>query len=81
MLSLSKAAAIYAGLTTTPFVSLYGSLNWAEDFAEYATWSHFTTELQQPYRIVLSRKGAPDTVVEPTGTEQVQKRVKPLAQQ
>jgi hypothetical protein len=48
-----NAADLYRELQNTPFASLYGSMNWAEDLAEYVTWYHYTRELRQPYFIHL----------------------------
>jgi hypothetical protein len=37
-LPASQIPRMYRDLMKTPFVSLYGSVNWAEDFADYQTW-------------------------------------------
>ena len=37
-INISNAKMIYSGLKNTPFSSLYGSMTWAEDFAEAFTW-------------------------------------------
>ena len=50
-IKISKARRIYEELAETPFLSLYGSQNWAEDFAEMFTWRYFTKTLGQPYEI------------------------------
>ena len=71
----AQANALYRDLAETPFVSLYGSQNWAEDFAEYCTWYYFTTRLKQPYRIIISRKGTDETVLEPLKSERVRRRL------
>lgn len=52
-LSISSAQDIYDQLVELPFASLYGSRNWAEDFAEMAMWYHFTEKLGQPYEIKI----------------------------
>ena len=41
----SRALSIYRVLSHSPFVSLYASMNWAEDLAEFVTWYHFTKDL------------------------------------
>ncbi len=46
---------IYEGLSRSAFVSLYASMNWAEDLAELVTWYHFTEILKQPYEITVYR--------------------------
>ena len=52
-IKISDAHKIYQRLEETPFPSLYGSQNWAEDFAELFTWHYFTNTLGQPYEIDL----------------------------
>lgn len=79
LIPLSRAAAIYGGLRESPFVSLYGSQNWAEDFAEYSAWHYYVNQLQQPYRIRLSGKGgAAETIIEPLRSAGVMKRAAAL---
>lgn len=56
-LPIARAASLYRGLARSPFVSLYGSTNWAEDFAEYVTWYYWTQALHQPYTIQLLQDG------------------------
>lgn len=74
LIHVSEAPALYRDLEKTPFVSLYGSQNWAEDFAEYCTWYYFTSQLHQPYRIILSGDSTIDMIYEPMESDQVQKR-------
>ena len=50
---LADAPRVYDALQKTPFVSLYGSLNWTDDLAEYVAAYHLTEVLKQPYRIVI----------------------------
>ena len=50
-IKISEAHRMYQRLEETPFSSLYGSQNWAEDFAELFTWHYFTKTLSQPYEI------------------------------
>jgi hypothetical protein len=79
-LHLSQAPAVYKDLESSPFVSLYGTMSWLEDFAEYCTWHYLTAVLGQPYRIVLR---AGDTVVfddEPMKRAKVVARLKDLPQ-
>jgi len=54
---LSRAPELYRGLEQTPFASLYGSMSWAEDIAEFVFFHHLTRKLGQPYVIRVSRKG------------------------
>lgn len=78
LLSSAQAPAVYGGLKTSPFASLYGSRNWAEDFAELCTWYHYTGKLKQPYRIVWSDGDGTENVLEPMKSELVQRRLKDL---
>ena len=50
---ITDAMQVYEGLAKAPFVSLYGSMNWAEDFAEFITFYHLTNKLGQPYEVKL----------------------------
>lgn len=50
-IAMSDAVSVYQSLSLTRFASLYGGLNWAEDFAEYFTWYYLTNDLGQPYTI------------------------------
>ncbi len=47
---------IYDALSKTPFPSAYGSTNWAEDFAETATWVYLSKKLSIGY-IINIKKG------------------------
>ncbi len=49
------AQEVYDQLLTTPFISLYGTMSWAEDFAELATWHHYTEVLGETYQVILKR--------------------------
>ena len=66
---------MYQALEKTPFVSLYGSQNWVEDFAEYCTWYYFTAQLHQPYRIIISRDCMTEMIYEPMESALVQERI------
>lgn len=50
-IKITDAVKTYQELSTTPFVSLYGSQNWAEDLAEYMAFYHLTQILKQPFDI------------------------------
>jgi hypothetical protein len=50
-IKISDAFWLYEQLITTPFVSLYGSMSWAEDLADFVTFYHLTQVLKQPYEI------------------------------
>ncbi|MBI4802156.1 MAG: hypothetical protein HY796_06495 [Elusimicrobia bacterium] len=64
-LAFSEAPELYRGLAGSPFVSLYGSKSWAEDFAELAAFDMITRTLGQPYKITLSVPVARPLVFEP----------------
>lgn len=53
----AEMADVYAELKTTPFVSLYSYLSWAEDLAEYCTLYHFTQNLGLTYTISVVERG------------------------
>ena len=54
-IDISDAQALYEQFASSSFMSLYGCLSWAEDFAEFVTWYHYSNKLGQPYRIRLLR--------------------------
>ena len=77
VLPIDQAESVYKALGRTPFVSLYGSSNWYDDLAEYATLAHLTEKLQQPYRIVIrdKDKGEEVFVAEPMKSAIVRQRI------
>lgn len=52
---VASAVEVYQGLAASPFPSLYGAQNWAEDFAECFTWYFFTDRLGQSYTMGVKR--------------------------
>ena len=52
-----EASSVYDSLLESPFVSLYSSMNWAEDLAELVTWYHYNVVLEEPYVIQLYQNG------------------------
>ena len=78
-LRMSEAAEVYTELSHSPFVSLYGSLSWAEDLAELVTFYHITHVLNQPYAITITRKGEKILSVHPMESPEVRTRL-PLLQ-
>jgi hypothetical protein len=56
-LALTNAASLYWSVEKTPFASIYGSMNWAEDLAEFVTFYHLVEVLGLPYEIKFYRKG------------------------
>ena len=65
----------YVNLSKSPFVSLYGSQNWAEDFADMATFYYLTQILKQPYEIKIL-EGDNATTVFPMLSDKVKDRFK-----
>lgn len=76
---VSRAPALYRGLERSPFASLYGSENWAEDFAEQMTWYYWTHTLHQPYAIELHEDGEFDLRYEPMSSPLVLRRAETVA--
>ncbi len=74
-IGIDDAPALYERLARTPFVSLYGSQNWADDFAELATWYHFTVVLGEPYEVLLKRGPGAVARYAPMELPEVKKRV------
>lgn len=71
---VAKAIGLYEGLAKTPFSSLYGSRNWAEDFAEYMTWYYLTKVLDQPYEIQVFKDDKLELSYQPMSTQRVLQR-------
>lgn len=55
-IKISEAADRYRKLSESPFVSLYSSLNWAEDLAEYLTFYHITQVMRLTFSIEVYHK-------------------------
>ncbi len=66
---------LVSGFSQTPFASLYGSVNWAEDLAEMVTWYHLTSVLNTEYKIVVRERGEVVLEYRPMDSEKVRKRV------
>jgi len=73
--SITNAAALYRSLSHSPFCSLYGSVNWAEDFTECLTFFYLTRILALPYRIELAFNGEVIMSVTPAETKMVRTRM------
>jgi hypothetical protein len=58
-LSSRDMMTIYNSFMKTPFMTLYGSLNWAEDAAEVMAFYHMTQKMKRDYSITLYDKGKP----------------------
>ncbi len=55
-LAAAEAPAVCAQLKASPFASLYGSMNWADDAAELFLFDHLTRTLGRPYRYTCGGK-------------------------
>lgn len=73
-IDISHSQEIYKQLENTPFVSLYGSMNWAEDLAEYVTFYHLTQKLKQPYKISIYTKDKLNYSYEPIKSTQIRRK-------
>ncbi|MBN2439793.1 MAG: hypothetical protein JXJ04_00550, partial [Spirochaetales bacterium] len=74
-ISKNEAEAFYTRCGNTPFVSLYGASNWAEDWAESVTWYYFTGILHQPYEIQIYKAQELIMVMTPMDREKVKMRI------
>lgn len=74
-ISKKDAEALYTGCEKTPFASLYGSLNWADDLAEFYTWYYYTTVLNQSYEIRIYKGDTLMHTFKPMEGEKVRQRI------
>ncbi len=77
---VDRAPDVYRYLSRTPFVSLYGSRNWLDDLAEYATVYHLTEVLKQPYRITVRNNDKEVFAYEPMKSALVRGRIVQMKQ-
>ncbi len=70
----SDAPSVYRVLAGSPFVSLYGSQNWAEDLADFVTFYHITEKMKIPYVISVVVKGKEIINYRPMDNPEVNKR-------
>lgn len=75
-LKISQAAAVYGNLAKTPFVSLYGTLSWVEDFAETMLFAWLTQTMGQPYVIKVKKGDQVIYSVEPMSRPAVRDRLR-----
>ncbi|MCX7677720.1 MAG: hypothetical protein N2316_00735 [Spirochaetes bacterium] len=71
---ISKAKELYDAFSKSPFVTLYASQNWAEDFAETTFVYHIAKKLHQPYRIIVMRDGKASAIYKPNMNALLQKK-------
>ena len=77
-LKLSDSFNIYRELSSSPFVSLYGSQTWAEDLAEMLSFYHITEILKQPYAISVWKGQRLLLSVRPMDSPSVKVRLKAM---
>jgi len=77
-IKISEAENIYKDMSASPFISLYGSLNWAEDLCEFLTFYHLTEKMGMRYKIEIQQNGKTIHSVHPAQRAQVRKRFKSL---
>lgn len=79
-LDFKNAESIYDDLLTTPFISVYSCMSWAEDLAELATWYHLTEKMSQPYTIKIIDQNGMLKRINPLDNELLQERLSVLDQ-
>ncbi|WP_439558113.1 hypothetical protein [Dyadobacter sp.] len=72
---MALAPEVYQQLAKTPFPSLYGMAAWSEDVAELVSIYHMTTQLKQPFYIVVTKDNAEVARFKPMKNELVGRRV------
>ncbi|MCP4134285.1 MAG: hypothetical protein GY754_25145 [bacterium] len=72
--NIVRALDMYSSLSRSPFVSLYGSLNWAEDLAEFVTYYHLTQKLGEKYVISVKKNNKVLFSYEPMKSAAVKER-------
>ncbi len=77
-IKITDAVKVYKKLSKTPFVSLYGSKNWAEDLAEFTAFYHITQKLHLPYTITVKKNKKIIFKYEPMTSSKVIKRFKAI---
>ena len=73
--NISESIETYRKLAKTPFVSLYGSISWTEDIAEFVFFYHLTEKLRESYRIDIRNRKRLIFSLEPMKSPLVIKRI------
>lgn len=73
-LPISSTPEVYKALKQSPFATLYSMASWSEDLAETVTIYHLTRKMNQPYKILVKKKGATVFTYEPFTNKRVLKR-------
>jgi hypothetical protein len=79
LLRISDAPDIYRDLVRSPFVTLYGSLSWAEDLSELTSFYHITRVMQQPFTINVTYKDKIIRSIRPMDSQKVKERLGQLS--
>lgn len=79
-INISDARALYSRLSKTPFASMAGSVNWAEDLAEFLTFYHLTEKLKTSYSITVLENRKPIFIYEPMKNSRLKKRFPVMSQ-
>lgn len=79
VIPLSSIVMHYTKLKNTPFVSLYGSRNWSEDFADSAVVYHLTQKMKLTYTVNVYSHGEKALSYTPSSNPLVRERWKNLA--
>jgi len=70
----SKAIEIYDELSRSPFISLYSTLSWSEDFAEMGAFYHLTEKLHYRYYLYVLNDGKIEKEYQPATFPSVKDR-------
>lgn len=77
-ITIEEASFVYEALLKSPFVSLYGTMNWAEDFAEYFTWYYLRNNYNCNFQVELKNKDVVVKTFYPLETVKVKARMHDL---
>jgi hypothetical protein len=75
---INLAPEVYRRLLKTPFPSLYALAAWSEDIAELTTIYHLTSQLNQPFYVVVTKDQVELARFEPMENKLVKQRLKQL---
>ncbi len=64
-----RQLAMYTALSKTPFVSLYGTVTWGEDFVETFAWFYLAEKLNIRYKVQLTINGKIELTFDPLKNE------------
>lgn len=73
-LPYSSAADFYRDLAKTPFVSMYASMSWAEDFADDCAYRIIEKKIGRPIRVTVLKAGKAVYAYDPTRGDAVKAR-------